>query len=102
MLACATIPALGEAMQAVVMHETGEPDVLRVEDVDRPEPGEDEVLVAVRAASVNPIDWKYRRGVAQKDLPAILGNDVSGTVVASRSERLAEGDEVFGMVSGGG
>src|SRR5438270_444765 len=60
-------------MKAIVTHETGDPDVLRYEEVERPEPGEDEVLIKVLAASVNPIDWKYRRGVAEKQLPAVLG-----------------------------
>jgi len=65
-------------MHAVVMYETGSPDVLRYEEVDRPEPGEGEVLVRVRAISVNPIDWKYRRGFMDKQLPAVLGSDISG------------------------
>ena len=89
-------------MQAVVMHQTGGPEVLRLEQVDRPEPGDGEVLVKVHAASANPIDWKYRRGLAPKQLPAILGNDVSGTVELSRAESLAEGDEVFGFAASGG
>src|SRR5437588_691345 len=84
-------------MQAVVMHQTGGPEVLRLEQVDLPEPGDGEVLVKVHAASVNPIDWKYRRGLAPKQLPAILGNDVSGTVELSRAEGLAEGAEVVGL-----
>lgn len=89
-------------MQAVSMHETGAPDVLRMEEVPRPEPDDGEVLIAVRAASVNPIDWKHRRGLAQKQLPAVLGADVSGTVEASRAEGFAEGDEVFGLAASGG
>jgi NADPH:quinone reductase-like Zn-dependent oxidoreductase len=89
-------------MQAVVMHETGDPEVLRLEDVEQPEPGDGEVLIRVRAASVNPIDWKYRRGFAPKQLPAVLGNDVSGTVEVSRAEGFAEGDEVFGIAASGG
>jgi NADPH:quinone reductase-like Zn-dependent oxidoreductase len=60
------------------------------------------VLIRVRAASVNPIDWKYRRGFMPKQLPAVLGNDVSGTVEVSRAESFAEGDEVFGFAASGG
>src|SRR5437660_757127 len=94
-LDCLTRHRLEEdPMQAVVLHETGDPDVLRLEQADRPEPGDDEVLIKVHAASVNPIDWKYRRGLAPKQLPAVLGNDVSGTVEVSRAESFAEGEEV--------
>jgi NADPH:quinone reductase-like Zn-dependent oxidoreductase len=89
-------------MQAVVIHETGDPDVLRYEEAERPEPGDGEVLIKVRAAAVNPIDWKYRRGLAEKQLPAVLGNDVSGTVELSRAEGFAVGDEVFGFAASGG
>jgi NADPH:quinone reductase-like Zn-dependent oxidoreductase len=89
-------------MLAVVMHETGDPDVLRYEEAERPEPGDGEVLINIRAASVNPIDWKYRRGLAEKQLPAVLGNDVSGTVEVSRAEGFAEGDDVFGFAASGG
>jgi NADPH:quinone reductase-like Zn-dependent oxidoreductase len=89
-------------MHAVVMRETGEPDVLHDEEVARPEPGEGEVLVRVHAASVNPIDWKYRRGYSQKALPTVLGNDFSGTVETSTVDAFAEGDEVFGIASTGG
>ncbi len=89
-------------MRAVLMHETGGPEVLRVEEVPTLEPADGEVLIRVRAASVNPIDWKYRRGLAPKDLPAVLGNDVSGTVAQSRAEGFAEGDDVFGISPGGG
>jgi len=89
-------------MQAVVIRETGGPEVLRLEEVERPSPADGEVLIRVRAASVNPVDWKYRRGLAQKPLPAVLGNDVSGTVEASRAEGYAEGDDVFGMAASGG
>lgn len=88
-------------MKAAVIHETGDPDVLRYEEIDRPEPGEDEVLVRVHAASVNPVDWKYRRERAP-ELPLVLGRDVSGIVVASRAEAFAEGDEVFGISGSGG
>ena len=89
-------------MQAVVMRETGGPDVLRYEETERPEPGDGEVLIRGRAASVNPVDWKYRRGYVDKQLPAVLGSDISGTVELSRAEGFAEGDEVFGMIASGG
>jgi NADPH:quinone reductase-like Zn-dependent oxidoreductase len=89
-------------MKAVVMHETGDPDVLRYEETDRPEPGEGEVLIRVHAASVNPMDWKYRRGFVDTPLPAVLGHDVSGTVETSRADGFAEGDQVFGGSASGG
>ena len=47
-------------MQAVVMHETGDPDVLRLEEAERPKPGDGQVLIRFRAASINAIEWKYR------------------------------------------
>lgn len=88
-------------MRAVVIHETGGPDVLRIEEVDRPDPGDGEILIRVHAASINPVDWKYRRGFAEKPLPAILGNDASGVVEVSNTEGFSQGDEVFGMVKSG-
>ncbi len=89
-------------MQAVLMRETGGPEVLRLEEVARPEPGEGEVLLRVRAVSVNPIEWKYRRGLIPKQLPAVLGSDVSGIVEVSRADGFAAGDEVFGFAASGG
>jgi NADPH:quinone reductase-like Zn-dependent oxidoreductase len=88
-------------MRAVLMRATGDPDVLQVEQVPVPRPEADQVLIRVRAAAVNPIDWKLRRGLRPKPLPAVLGSDVSGTVVQSRATGFAEGDEVFGFASSG-
>lgn len=88
-------------MRAVVIDETGGPEVLQLRDVERGEPGEGEVLIEVAAAAVNPIDWKRRSGLAQVALPAVLGSDISGTVVASRAAGFAEGDEVFGLARSG-
>ena len=89
-------------MQAVLIHETGSPDVLHYEEADRPEPTDGEVLIRVHAVSVNPVDWKQRRGLARSEVPAVLGRDVSGTVESSRAEGFAQGDEVFGMATSGG
>jgi NADPH:quinone reductase-like Zn-dependent oxidoreductase len=89
-------------MQAVVIHEPGDADVLRYEEIDRPEPRDGEVLIKVHAASVNPADWKLRRGFINKPLPTVPGHDVSGTVEISRADGFAEGDEVFGSSASGG
>ena len=88
-------------MRAVLLRETGGPEALRLEEVEQPELGDGEVLVRVQAASVNPSDWKYRRGLLPKSLPAVLGSDVSGTVEASRSDAFAEGEEVLGIARSG-
>jgi NADPH:quinone reductase-like Zn-dependent oxidoreductase len=89
-------------MHAMLMHETGGPEVLQYEEAARPEPADGQVLLRVRAAAVNPTDWKSRRGPTQSELPLVLGHDVSGTVETSRSERFAPGDDVFGLVPSGG
>ncbi|HEX4563351.1 MAG TPA: NADP-dependent oxidoreductase [Solirubrobacteraceae bacterium] len=88
-------------MRAVVIDETGGPEVLQLRDVERGVPGDGEVLIEVHAASVNPMDWKRRQGTAQVTLPAVLGSDVSGTIVESRAEGFAEGDDVFGFAASG-
>jgi NADPH:quinone reductase-like Zn-dependent oxidoreductase len=86
-------------MRAVVIHQTGGPEVLQLEDVPAPEPGDGQVLIRVRAASVNAADWKARR--TRQELPKILGYDVSGTVELSRSEDFSERDDVFGLPASG-
>jgi NADPH:quinone reductase-like Zn-dependent oxidoreductase len=88
-------------MHAVVIHETGGPEVLQWEEFPDPQPADGEVLVRVTNASVNPVDWKYRRERAAEDLPMVLGRDFSGTVETSRADGFAEGDEVFGMAGSG-
>ncbi len=91
-------------MKAVRIHEFGGIDVLRVEDISQPKPGEGEVLVFVHAASVNPVDYKIREGrypaVKADQLPVVLGRDVAGVVteVGAGGGRFKPGDEVFAML----
>lgn len=66
-------------MRAIVVRETGGPEVLRLEETAQPEPGEDEVLVRVQAAGVNHYDLNQRAGGARK-LPWIPGSDAGGTL----------------------
>lgn len=95
-------------MKAIRMHEIGDPGVLRLEELPRPEPGPGDVLVQVRAAGINPPDWYIRGGFAkippsvrpEVPLPFTPGSDVSG-VVAALGPGVTEwqvGDEVFGLV----
>ena len=56
-------------MKAIRIHEFGGPEVLKLEDVPRPKPGADEVLIKVFATSVNPVDWKIREGPAKRKIP---------------------------------
>jgi len=76
------------------MHEFGSPDVLRYEDAPRPDPLEDDVLVRVHAAGVNPVDWWIRQGtqmvsmLPENPFPITLGMDVSGVVEGSARQSL--------------
>ncbi|MFP4218688.1 MAG: NADPH:quinone reductase [Salinarchaeum sp.] len=73
-------------MRAVRIHDHGGPEVLSVEDIPRPEPGPNEVLVEVAAAGVNPVDTYFRVGsYTPVELPFTPGVDVAGTVVATGS-----------------
>jgi NADPH:quinone reductase-like Zn-dependent oxidoreductase len=71
-------------MRALRIHGYGGPEVMRLDEVEAPRPAPGEVLVRVRAASVNPIDWKMRRGllagVFPLSFPRILGRDCAGEV----------------------
>jgi NADPH:quinone reductase-like Zn-dependent oxidoreductase len=89
-----------ETMHAIRQHTLGGPDVLRLEEVERPRPGPTEVLVRVRAAGVNPVDWKTRASGGRLGPPPFtLGWDVAGVVEALGPgvTRFAVGDRVFGM-----
>ncbi|MFJ8915297.1 NADP-dependent oxidoreductase [Amycolatopsis sp. NPDC102389] len=88
-------------MRAITITQYGEPDVLRLAEVPLPEPGAGQVRVAVKAAGVNPIDWKIRSGamaeVRPVDFPHILGLELAGVVDAvGEGADFAVGDEVFG------
>jgi NADPH:quinone reductase-like Zn-dependent oxidoreductase len=97
-------------MKAIVVHEYGGPEVLKYEEVPRPEPKEDQVLVRVIAAGVNPVDAMIRSGMFakyEKDLfPMTPGADIAGVVekVGSKITKFKAGDPVFAYVSlkGGG
>jgi NADPH:quinone reductase-like Zn-dependent oxidoreductase len=90
-------------VKAIVMREHGGPDVLELQDTNRPEPAPTEVLVRVAVAGINPVDWKVREEPWLPDLmgepPLILGWDVAGVVeaVGYGVTRFAPGDRVFGM-----
>ncbi|MFJ2397725.1 MULTISPECIES: NADP-dependent oxidoreductase [unclassified Streptomyces] len=88
-------------MRAISQDVLGGPEVLKEVEVERPVPGPSEVLVRVRAAGVNPTDWKHRAtGMFLGQPPFVLGWDVSGVVeaVGIGVTVHAPGDEVFGMV----
>jgi NADPH:quinone reductase-like Zn-dependent oxidoreductase len=90
-----------QTMRAISQEDLGGPDVLREVDLPRPEPGPGEILVRVRAAGVNPTDWKHRRtGMFLGEPPFVLGWDASGVVehVGFGVTLFSPGDEVFGMV----
>lgn len=94
-----------KTMQAIRIHSYGLTDQLVLETVARPEPAEGEVLVRIKAAGVNPVDWKTRKGGGVAGLlgdafPLILGWDVSGEVAAlgSGARGFLVGDEVYGMI----
>ena len=83
-------------MKAIRIHEDGGPEVLRYEDAPDPEPGPGEVLIGLRAASLNHLDLWLRRGLPSAPKPRILGADGAGVVVGLGEgvDRFAEGDEV--------
>jgi NADPH:quinone reductase-like Zn-dependent oxidoreductase len=98
----ATTMTTSATMKAVHIHEQGGPDVLRFEDMPRPEPGTHEMLVRIHAAGVNPVDWKIREGALGKILlPAVMGSDFSGVIEALGPEvtEFRIGQSVFGSVA---
>jgi NADPH:quinone reductase-like Zn-dependent oxidoreductase len=90
------------AMKAIVVHEYGGPEVLKYEDSPRPEPKDDEILIRVVAAGVNPVDASIRAGRFKTgSLPFIPGMDVSGVIekTGTKITRLKEGEPVYAYLS---
>lgn len=95
-------------MKAIIIREYGGPEVLKYEDVPRPEPKENQVLVRVIAAGVNPIDALIREDTYAKEfgtnLPLVPGYDIAGVVekTGAKITKLKVGDAVYGYVLSGG
>ena len=98
-------------MKAIVYHSYGPPDVLKCEEIEKPTAGDNEVLIKVRAASVNPLDWKTMKGAPyivrlllgqRKPRIKPLGVDVAGKVeaVGKNVSKFKPGDDVFGTCRG--
>ena len=99
-------------MKAIAQEEFGPPDILELMEVDKPAVKDDEVLVRVRAASPNPWDWHFMRGMPYISRPQagwrkpknrVLGSDMAGEVeaVGRAVTRFRPGDHVFGFVGHG-
>ena len=93
-------------MKAVQVSAFGEPDVLELTEVEKPSPGEGEVLIEVKAVGVNYADTMRRRNeyVEETPLPFVPGSEVSGVVteVAASAEDVSEGDRVITLLGTGG
>jgi NADPH:quinone reductase-like Zn-dependent oxidoreductase len=105
------VAAPANPVKAIVYCDYGTAEVLKLEDIEKPTPGDDEVLVRVRAAAANPLDWHYMRGTPyimrldsglRKPKVIRLGVDFAGTVeaVGNNVTRLKPGDDVFGGRTG--
>src|SRR5262249_1279994 len=105
LLTISTAESAKPTMKAIVIHEYGGPEVLKYEDVPRPEPKDDQLLVRVIAAGGNPGDGRIRAGMFAKGgkgaFPNILGGENPGVVekVGSKSTNFKAGDPVFAYVS---
>lgn len=93
-------------MKAIVIENYGEPAELVEKDLPVPQPAADEVLVQIKATSVNPIDWKVRRGYMKSqsswEFPVVLGWDLAGVItkVGTNVHDFQVGDEVFARPDG--
>ena len=89
-------------MKAIVYHQYGSPDVLKCEEIEKPVPRDDEVLIKVRAASVNPLDWRLMKGKPhilrllfglRKPRSGRPGIDVAGEVEACKARPASRSDD---------
>lgn len=92
-------------MKAVRIHAFGESDQLKLEDLPRPAPQPDEVLVAIRSVGVNPVDWKMRQGHLARGatpFPMTMGRDFAGEVIEAggKTSDFSPGERVFGFAQG--
>ena len=110
-LGVAFAQSANSAMKAVVLNEYGGPEVLKYQDAPRPEPKDDDILVRVIAAAVNPVDSYVRQGMFAKrgldNRPAIIGYDIAGVVekTGANAKKFKAGDKVYSYLSvmrGGG
>ena len=90
-------------MKAVRFSQFGGPEVLEIVDLPDPHAGPGQVRIAVRAAGVNPSDWKKREGLMDEELPQTLGYEAAGVVdeVGEGVTDVAVGDRVFGLSADG-
>jgi NADPH:quinone reductase-like Zn-dependent oxidoreductase len=90
-------------MKAVRFSRFGGPDVLEIVDLPDPHPGPGQVRIAVRAAGVNPSDWKKRKGLMDEELPQTMGYEAAGVVdeLGAGVAGVAVGDRVFGLSAEG-
>ena len=94
-------------MQVIQASDYGGPEILARKQAPRPEPNADQVLIRLKAAGVNPADWKYQAGYYKQYMPLTFpwtpGLDGAGVVeaVGVNVTTLKKGDEVYGIVSGG-
>src|SRR6266513_4418739 len=88
------------AMKAIVIHSSGGPEVLKYEDAPRPQPKDDEVLIRVMAAAVNPVDVFIREGRSNQ-FPLIPGMDVAGVVeqAGNKVTKFKRGDALYAYLS---
>lgn len=91
-------------MKAVLIRQFGPPEVMKIEEVEKPRISADQVLVRVHYSSVNPVDWKIRNGslklLTGSKFPMRLGFDVAGEVIQAGPSvtKFRKGDRVFGML----